>query len=186
MTTSPAARVRSAIARTATTVPAETTSGTADGVTSPTNPNAGLGAQDQANLAAAIRMERALQHLYGVAVADHPGVAIIQRSHEAFATRLAGIAGIASSERDEDLIGQHEAAFGSDPAAAGVAAEAEAVGRYLEWVVDSEDERIVAAMSAIAVSEARFGGLLGGDSALDKMSADGSSSATTETTEEAQ
>lgn len=126
-------------------------------------PNTGLNGSDQAIAGAAIRLELALRDLYATA-GDDEMYQLLMANHEAFGTRIAGIAGTPSNARDESIYGQFSTGFLNDPAANALEVENLATSRFVEWGGQVTDTRLVSSFAAIAIGIARQAALVGSES----------------------
>lgn len=125
----------------------------------------GLSDADKELAAFAISLELTARDLYDAAIgagASGEVWSVMREQHEAFATRLAGLAGLSANARDDDVFAGLEGEFAApNPLAAAQELENTAAATHLGLLNSVEDVTMAGAVAAIAAMESRHSTLLG-------------------------
>ena len=125
----------------------------------------GLSEADEELASFAISLELTARDLYDAAIAagsSGEAWSVMREQHEAYATRLAGLAGMPASVRDEDVFASLEADFATaDPVAAAQNLENVAAATHIGLLDASDDVTFAEIAAAIAAMESRHSTLLG-------------------------
>ena len=125
----------------------------------------GLSEDDKALATFAISLELTARDLYDAAIAagaSGDAWSTMREQHEAYATRLAGLAGIPANSRNDDVYGALEGEFAtSSPVAAAQALENTAAATHLEMLNSVESGQMAAIVAGIAAMESRHSTVLG-------------------------
>lgn len=125
----------------------------------------GLSDDDTALAAFAIALELTARDLYDAAIAagaDDEVWTVMREQHEAYATRIAGLAGLSASVRNEDVFGSLEGAFASsDPVGPAQELENVAAATHISLLGEIEETGFAEIVAAIASMESRHSTVLG-------------------------
>lgn len=131
----------------------------------------GLSEADKELAGFAISLELTARDLYAAAIdAGSSGDvwSIMKEQHEAYATRLAGIAGLSARLRDEEMFASLESGFAaSDPVTEAQELENVAAATHIELLTQIDDVSFAEIAAAIAAMESRHStvfGLIAGES----------------------
>ena len=126
--------------------------------------SAGLSADDLSIAGSGISMELAARDLYDSAIAADPDAEVwtaMREQHEAYAQRLAGIAGISVTERGQAAFeGLGDGFATSDPAEAALELENVLVATHLELMGQVDDVDLASAMASFVAMESRHATVL--------------------------
>ncbi len=118
----------------------------------------GLSAADTDLARFAMQLELTARDLYDAAIADgagNPVWATIREHHEAYATRLAGLAGLSADTRIDAVYDALVGEFDGSPATAALDLENAAAATHAELLGLVVDDDVAAAMASIGSMEAR-------------------------------
>lgn len=125
----------------------------------------GLSDDDTAIAAFAIALELAARDLYDAAIAagsTDEAFAVLREQHEGYATRLAGLAGVSASVRDDATYDALVGAFSTaDPVIAARDLENTAAATHISLLGPVEGDDLAAVVAAIAAMESRHSTVLG-------------------------
>lgn len=125
----------------------------------------GLSDADKRLAAFAIALELTARDLYDEAVAagsTGDAWSVMREQHEAYATRLAGLAGLSANTRDEAVFDALSDSFATtDPVEAAQHLENVAAATHIGLLADIETTSMAALVSAIAAMESRHSTVLG-------------------------
>jgi hypothetical protein len=125
----------------------------------------GLSDADKELAAFAIGLELTARDLYDAAIdAGSTGDewSIMREQHEAYATRLAGLAGLSANARNDDVYASLEAQFDTtNPVAAAQELENIAAATHVELLTSIEATSMAAIVAGIAAMESRHSTVLG-------------------------
>lgn len=119
----------------------------------------GLSDADKELAGFAIALELTARDLYDAAIAagsDGDAWTIMREQHEAYATRIAGLAGLSARLRDDDVYASLEAAFATtDPVAAARDLENVAAATHIHLLERIDDRGFAEVAAAVAAMESR-------------------------------
>lgn len=125
----------------------------------------GLSDADKAFAAFAITLELTARDLYDAAIeagASDDAWLVMREQHEAYATRLAGLAGLSANARNDAVFDELVGGFAtSSPVAAAQALENTAAATHLELLNAVEDVSMAGIVAGIAAMESRHSTVLG-------------------------